>query len=141
VAFTPDQRWVLTGGADKTLRVWEWRTGKPVTPPRPMGGEVGSLAVTPDGNYVVAGGRSMDALQVIHLGDLSPRHELDADDLCAWAELVSGQQVHGGGVTNLTPAKWLERWRAFRRRHPTYHQVEPRDAAAPGRAPEPLRGQ
>ncbi len=67
---------------------------------------------------LVVGG-FLNALQVIHLGDLSARNELDADDLCTWAELVSGQRVHeGGGVTNLTADEWLQRWRAFRRRHP-----------------------
>ena len=107
----------MTGG----VRIWEWRTGKLVTPPHSIGsGEMLSLAVTPDGQYVVVGGRYMDALQVIHLGDLSPRHELDADDLCTWAELLSGQRVHEGGVADLTAEEWLERWRAFRRRQPAY---------------------
>jgi WD40 repeat protein/serine/threonine protein kinase len=122
VAFAPAGRWVLTGSDDGTMRVWESRTGKPVTPPRftGRGSTALGLAITPDGQYVVAGGWT-DALQVIHLGDLSARNELDADDLCTWAELVAGQRVQeGGGVTNLTDKEWLDRWRAFRQRHPDY---------------------
>jgi WD40 repeat protein len=123
VAFTPDGRWVLTGSDDRIVRIWEVRTGKPVSPPLATGVEVGSLAITPDGSYAVVGGGRTNALQVIHLGDLSRGNELGPDDLCTWAELVSGQQVHeGGGVINLTAEEWLERWRAFRRRHPTYHK-------------------
>src|SRR5262249_38485207 len=114
VTFTPDGRWVLTGSDDGIVRVWEWRTGKLGAPPRSMGGAVVSLAVTPDGHYAVAGGL-MNALQVIHLGDLSERNGLDASELCTWAELVSGQRVQeGGGVTNLRAEEWLKRWRAFR---------------------------
>jgi len=61
------------------------------------------------------------ALEVIHLDDVAEDRELDADDLCLWAELLSGQHVHeGGGVTNLTAEEWLERWQAFHRRHPRF---------------------
>jgi hypothetical protein len=120
VAFAPNGRWVLTGSDDGILRIWDWRTGKPVAPARSTGGMVLSLAVTPDSHYAVVGG-FMDALRVFHLGELSQRLEFDADDLCTWAELVCGQRVQeGGGVTNLTAEEWLQRWRDFRRRHPSY---------------------
>jgi WD40 repeat protein len=120
VAFHPNGRWVLTASNDRTLRVWEWRTGKPLTPPLALSGFGWSLDVTPEGSHAVVGGFGK-ALNVFHLGDLSARNELDADDLCTWAELSSGQWVHErGGVTNLTAEEWLERWREFRRRHPDY---------------------
>jgi len=124
-AFHPNRRWILTGGRDKIMRIWEWQTGKPVTPPLATGGTVLNLGVTPDGQYAVVGG-FMDALKVFHLGYLSPPNELDGDDLCAWGELVSGQRIQeGGGVTNLTVEEWLQRWRAFRQRHPEYPKMEP----------------
>jgi WD40 repeat protein/serine/threonine protein kinase len=125
VAFTPDGRWILTGSDDGAMRVWERRTGKLAMPPRftGRGRTAVGLAVTPDGNYTVAGGWT-DALQIIHLGDLSARSELDAADLCTWAELASGQRVQEGGVTNLTVGEWLERWREFRRRHPDYGKID-----------------
>ena len=75
-----------------------------------------SLAMTPDGQRVACGG-FMKALPVFHLGDWLAPPTLDPDDLCLWGEIVSGQRIEGGGVTNLTAEEWLQRWRDFRRRH------------------------
>ena len=120
VAFHPNGRWVLTTSGEGVFRVWEGRTGKPITPPLPAGSGAGiSLAVTPDGNYAVIGDwvsvfSSWTALQVFYLGDLSDAAS-DLDDLRTWGELLSGRRVQdGSGVTNLTAEEWLERWRAFR---------------------------
>src|SRR5262249_44426702 len=68
-------------------------------------------------------------------------NELDADDLCRWGELLSGQRVQDAGVINLTPAEWLDRWQDFRRRHPDFAPLADADAARArhnqeGRAPE-----
>jgi WD40 repeat protein/tetratricopeptide (TPR) repeat protein len=135
VAFHPNGRWVLTASDEGVFRVWDGRTGKPVTPPLSTGGEDCSgisLAVTPDGNYVVVGGSvvsgtSWTALQVFYLGDLSDAAS-DLDDLCTWGELLSGRRVHdGSGVTNLTAEEWLTRWREYRQRHPGSGRIEPAD--------------
>jgi WD40 repeat protein/serine/threonine protein kinase len=118
VAFMPDGRHVLSASDDGTVRIWEWRTGKPVCPPFALEGAVLSLAVTPDGRRVACGG-FLKALSVFHLDDWLASARLEPDELCVWAEIVSGQRVeNGGGVTNLTAEEWLERWRDFRRRHP-----------------------
>jgi WD40 repeat protein len=118
VAFTLDGRHVLSASDDGILKVWEWRTGKPVCPPLVLGGAGLSLAVTPDGKRVAVGG-FMKELAVFHLDDWLAPAPLEPDDLCVWAEIVSGQRVEdGGGVTNLTTQEWLERWRGFRARHP-----------------------
>jgi WD40 repeat protein len=118
VAFTPDGRRVLSASDDGVLKIWEWRTGKPVCPPLALGGAGLSLAVTPDGKRVAVGG-FMKELPVFHLGDRLVLAPLEPDDLCLWGEIVSGQRIEAGaGVTNLTAEEWLQRWQAFRRRHP-----------------------
>jgi WD40 repeat protein/serine/threonine protein kinase len=124
VAFTPDARHVLSPGRDHVLRVWEWRTGKPVCPPLALGGQGITLALTPDGSQVAIGG-FFDALPVFHVEDWLTPAPLEPDDLCVWGEIESGQRVEeGGGVTNLTTEDWLERWRAFRERHPEHGEFE-----------------
>jgi WD40 repeat protein len=108
--FTPDGRWVVSASVDGTARAWDWRTGKPVTPPLAIGGEPLSVAMTPDGKHAVVGGGGT-ALAVLDLSELAPS-ALDPGALCRWAELLAGQQLHGGGGTvNLSAAEWLDRWR------------------------------
>ncbi len=128
--FAPNGRWVLTASIDQTMRIWEWHTGKPVAPPFALSGMGLTLAVTPNGNHAVVGGM-MNVLDVFHLGDLAVAAELDLDDLCVWSELVSGQRVERGGVTNLTPEQWLDRWRGFRSRHPDSRKIEPTGMTSP----------
>jgi WD40 repeat protein len=113
-AFTPDGRWVLSASVDGTARVWDWRNGRPITPPLTIEGEPLSLAVTPDGKYAVVGG-SLSALAVLDLAELA-RIDVDPDTLCLQAELLAGQRVHeGGGTVNLSADEWLDRWRAYHR--------------------------
>ncbi len=115
LAFMPDGRYVLSAGNDKALRIWEWRTGKPVCPPLALSRLCKRLALTPDGRRVACG-RS-----VFHLDDWLAPAPLEPDDLCLWGEIVSGQRIEaGGGVTNLTADEWLQRWQAFRSRHPEF---------------------
>jgi WD40 repeat protein len=128
-AFTPDGRWVVTASLDKTARVWDWHTGTPMTPAWPLAGKGLSVTVSPDSRRVVIGGFT-DALDIIHLDDLYAPDDLDADDLCLWAEVLSGQRMHeGGDVTTLTAEEWLERWQELRRRHPGYGTPAPMGSA------------
>ena len=48
VAFSPDGTRVLTGSRDKTARVWDVATGKPVTPPLQHEDDVESVAFSPE---------------------------------------------------------------------------------------------
>jgi WD40 repeat protein len=110
--FTPDGRRVLTASLDNTARAWDWRTGKPVAPPWRLHGMGLSADVTPDGRRLVVGGFA-GALDLIALDDLNPRPG-HADGELLRAELLSGRRIEsGGGVTTLTSAEWLRRWRRF----------------------------
>ncbi len=55
VAFSPDMRWLATGGSDSRVRIWDTRNGslaKELTGPS---GAVHTVRFTADGNYLVAG--------------------------------------------------------------------------------------
>jgi hypothetical protein len=104
---------VISASVDGTARVWDWRTGKPVTPSLTIQGEPLSLAVTPNGKHVIVGG-GQTMLAVLDLGELAQTHSEPAT-LCLRAELLAGQQLHqGGGTVNLSAAEWIDRWRIFR---------------------------
>jgi WD40 repeat protein len=60
-AFSPDGTRVVTASSDKTARVWDAATGKPVTSPFQHPAAVVSAAFSPDGTRVVTAGRDHTA--------------------------------------------------------------------------------
>ena len=55
VAFSPDGKLVLTGSWDKTARLWDAATGKPVATLAGHDGPVRAVAFSPDGKLVLTG--------------------------------------------------------------------------------------
>ena len=86
VAFTPDGKALVSGSWDMTLRLWEIRTGKEIRrfighnqPPAPKGytnkiNSVTSLAVSPDGAFIVSGGGGKD--ETVRLWEVRTGREL-----------------------------------------------------------------
>jgi eukaryotic-like serine/threonine-protein kinase len=55
VAFSPDGKIVLTGSEDKTARLWEATTGRPIGQPLYHHAEVSAVAFSPDGQSILTG--------------------------------------------------------------------------------------
>ena len=55
VAFSPDGRYIVSGGLDNTVRLWERETGKQVRIFEGHTSWVFSVAFSPDGRYIVSG--------------------------------------------------------------------------------------
>ena len=55
VAFSPDGKTVLTGSHDKTARLWDAATGRPLGLPMTHQGAVRAVAFSPDGKTVLTG--------------------------------------------------------------------------------------
>jgi WD40 repeat protein len=55
VAYSPDGQLLASGGADHTVRLWEWATGKQVASLKGHDGYVTAVAFSPDGKTLASG--------------------------------------------------------------------------------------
>jgi WD40 repeat protein len=55
VAILPDKGWMVTGSNDKTLRLWDLKTGVVLKKMEGHRKEVGALAVSRDGQLIASG--------------------------------------------------------------------------------------
>ncbi len=62
VAYSPDGKWLATGGADCKVRLWNPRNGKEVAALDGHRGAVVALAFTPDGRHLVSGSHDTTVL-------------------------------------------------------------------------------
>jgi WD40 repeat protein len=54
-AFSPDGQYIITGGGDNTVRLWETHTGREIRVFEGHSDAVTSVAFSPDGSFVVSG--------------------------------------------------------------------------------------
>ena len=68
VAFSPDDRWVASGGEDNTVRIWDAKTGDLVRTFRGHSSIVSRVAFSPDGKHLASA--SFD--KTLKVWDLTP---------------------------------------------------------------------
>ncbi len=61
MAFSPDGKTILTGCYDRTARLWDAATGRPLGPPMEHSGPVKSVAFSPDGKTILTGSNDKTA--------------------------------------------------------------------------------
>jgi WD40 repeat protein len=123
--FLPGNDMVLTASLDKTVRIWNVKTGKLLAPALelPEGAERAEL--TPGGSRVVLDLRKGQAM----VFDLKGLLDVEIDNMDPTTQRLLGEVnaaqwiFEGGGVVNLNPDEWLERWRRLRQLRPKLHTM------------------
>jgi WD40 repeat protein len=86
VAFSPDNRWVVTGSDDRTARLWDLKAADPAAQPVVLKGHedrVAAVAFSSDNRWVVTG--SDDSTARLWL--------LQIEDLLALARRTAGRNL------------------------------------------------
>jgi tetratricopeptide (TPR) repeat protein len=105
VAFSPDDKTVLTGSEDKTAQLWDAATGQPLGPPMTHQGPVFAVAFSPDGKSVLTGSTDRTA----RLWDVSELPD-NQERISTWAEVITGLGLdESGSVKVLNNTTWHER--------------------------------
>ncbi len=108
--FSPDGKWIVTASWDGAARLWEARSGQPLTEPLQHGGFIHSAQFSPDGKRIVTASSDGTA----RVWDISPSPENHPAWLPELAEAISGQVLNKQGVlepTRLNPADIINRLR------------------------------
>jgi WD40 repeat protein len=94
VAYSPDGRWIASGGRDSKVHLWDAATGVPcATLPHP--GIVRSLAYGPDGRSLVSGSDGESRLRIWDVATARVRKEIrvPAEDFRSLAVSPDGRRV------------------------------------------------
>jgi len=109
VAFGPDGRTILTGSWDKTARLWDVATGKPLGPVLAHEGSVYAAAFSPDGKTIVTGSDDSTA----RLWEVPTPLEEKVQRLVLWTQVTTGLELDAKGVVHVLNA---QTWNQKRRR-------------------------
>ncbi|MDR3403246.1 MAG: protein kinase [Chthoniobacter sp.] len=113
--FSPDGTRILTACWDKTARLWDAATGKPLGEPMRHEQGVGSASFSPDGTRIVTTSqdktaRVWDEQSLLHLESETPEW------VSKWAQAVSGFRFDADGAIEPMPAQ--ERIKLLYASHP-----------------------
>jgi WD40 repeat protein len=107
VAFSPDGTTVITGSYDRTARLWDVSTGRPIGQPLTHQDAVSAVAFSPDGTTVITGSRDGTARFWDVATELLPDN---LERVANWGEVLTGLTLdENGSIQILDNAAWLRR--------------------------------
>lgn len=111
VAYSPDGRWLATGAADGSVKLWDASDGRPAKAAPPSARAVRVLRFSPDGRYLAYGGDE----RAVYLWDLTdPEKSLSLSRPAArgepYAFAFSGNGQSLVVLSRLRDATEIQRW-------------------------------
>lgn len=103
-AFSPDGFRFLTGSQDKTARLWDSATLKPIGPSISHQQTVGAAAFSPDGKTFWTGSAAGARLRA-----MPPNVLEDAERIILWIQVLTGARLEGVQYHVLDGEDWLSR--------------------------------
>ncbi|NEP29603.1 MAG: hypothetical protein F6K49_49780, partial [Moorea sp. SIO3I6] len=109
VAFSPDSQYIVSGGEDSTLRLWDKNGNSIGLPFLGHKGSVISVAFSPNGQYIVSGG-SDGTVRLWHGGNWQSWLSLACNRLRHHPVLVEpkSEEAKAAGETCLEYSSWSE---------------------------------
>lgn len=114
-AFSPDSSRIGTGSDDQSARVWDSKTGWPITPPLRLGAGVSHVQFSPDGTTLA----TLSGPKLLTLWKLAADRRPLAD-LSSLAQLLAGRKINkaGGTVDVSGGGEFRKLWETLRGRYP-----------------------
>jgi len=112
VAANQAENRIVTGSFDRTARVWDLATGRPISPPLMHRQGVSDAVFSPDGKLVLTA--SWDG--TARLWEVPDPVPDDPDLLIAWVQVMTGMKVGPQAHQMLTPTEWNDNMKEFNRR-------------------------
>lgn len=104
VAFSANGEWLLSGGADNTLRLWNAATGAAIKALRGHGGRVMASAFSPDGERAASG--SFDqSVRLWDVRDYAERRALQTRSLTGHRDAILSAQFSADGSQVVTASR------------------------------------
>ncbi len=106
VAYSPDSKYVLSGGEDRTLKLWDAASGKEVRTFAGHRGSVTSVAFSPDGRFALSG--SSDS--TLRLWEVASGRELHATEGLGWKITCVAFSPDGKFVASAADDNQIKLW-------------------------------
>jgi len=97
VAFSPDGLTIASGSADRTIKLWDARSGQELTTLKGHGDEVNSVTFSPDGRTIASGGGDEIKLWDARSGQVLTTLKWHRDKVQSVAFSPDGRTIASGG--------------------------------------------